>query len=159
MKLIVISGAKHSKKSLVAFRLAQNSDCIWIKPYSDMDVPANGEPVEDRFIHLNSKQLDDKMEREVPLASVEVNGNRYVFFENQLKAEYVVMVGDDRIVAYLKGNYGGDLVTVRCHSRVEEYSDRDILSDREFDIVFDYDSDDFDTLVAEIEDIYNFEVK
>ena len=159
MKLIVISGGKNSKKGLLAHRLADNSDCIWIKPYSDRTVPVNSDPVEDSFIRLNKRQLESKVSREVVLAETVVNGNRYVFFENQLNADYVVLIGDDRIVMYLKSNYEGQLITVRCHSESEQYSERNILPDKDFDIVYDYDKDDFDSFVVEVEDIYDFEVK
>lgn len=122
-------------------------------------MPVNGEPTDDRFISLNDKQLNVKLQTEVPLAETIVNGNRYVFFENQLNAEYVVLVGDDRIVFNLQNNWDGDLVTVRCHSKSEVSSPRCLLEDKDFDIVYNYDSDDYDTLVAEIEDIYDFKEK
>ena len=149
MKLIVISGAKNSKKDLLASRLASNSDCIWIKPYSNKKVPINSDPVTE-FIRLNDKQLNRKLEQEVPLAETVVNGNRYIFFENQLNADYVVIIGDDRVVFNLKNNWKGEIVTVKCHSKSEEASSRFLLSDEEFDIVFDYDIDDYDTFEAMI---------
>jgi hypothetical protein len=158
MKLIVINGSKNSKKGLLAHRLSNNSDCIWIKPYCDKSVEVNSDPVDDKFIYLNEKQLESKIDNEVILAETVVNGNRYVFFENQLNADYIVLIGDDRIVSYLKSNYGGQLVTVRCHSESEEYSQRSILPDKEFDIVYNYDSDDFDNFVFEIEDINDYQV-
>ena len=147
LKLIVISGAKNSKKDLLAHRLASNSDCIWIKPYSDRTMPINADPT-DSFIRLNTRQLNDKMMREVPLAETVVKGNRYVFFENQLKGAYCVIVGDDRIVFNLKNNYESELVTIRCHSDTEKSSPRFLLGDEEFDYVFNYDHDDYDTLEA-----------
>ena len=159
MKLIVLSGAKHSKKDLVASRLAENSDCIWIRPYSDKKIPINRDADDYDFISLNQKQLNEKMAREVPLVETIVGGNRYVFFETQLLADYVVLIGDDRVVFNLKNNWDGDLVTVKCHSKGEVSSSRSLMDDKEFDIVFNYESDDFDSLVAEIEDIYNYEVK
>ena len=150
MKLIVISGAKYCKKDTLAMKLSQNSDCIWIKPYSDRPVRINSDDTEDRFIRLNGRQLDDKINKEVPLAITEINGHRYVFFENQLNADYVVLTGDDRIVQYLKGNWDGELVTVKCHSNIEQPSKISILDDDEFDIVFDVDNDDYDFLECQI---------
>lgn len=147
MKLILISGTKSSKKDLLAHRLASNSDCIWIQPYSDKSMPVNAD-LDDRFIALNSKQLSDKMMREVPLAETVVNGNRYVFFENQLKGDYCVIIGDDRVVFNLLNNYEGDIVTIKCHSNSEKSSPRFLMSDDEFDFVFNYDTDDYDTLEA-----------
>ena len=147
--MILISGARDSKKDLLAHRLANNSDCIWIKPYSDKAVPVNADP-DDRFIRLNSVQLNDKMMREVPLAETVIAGNRYVFFENQLRGDYCVLIGDDRIVFNLKNNYEGDMVSIKCHSNSEKPSSRFLLEDSDFDFVFNYDTDDYDTLEAMI---------
>lgn len=148
MKLILISGMKHSKKDLLAHRLASNSDCIWIKPFTDRKMPVNAEPSDDVFIKMNQKQLDDKMEREVPFASTVIKGSRYVFFENQLNADYVVLVCDDRMIQYIQNTWNGEYVSIRCHSDKEEYSDRWLMQDHEFDYVFHYDHDDYDTLEA-----------
>ncbi len=152
MKIIAIAGSKNCKKDLLAFRLATNSDCIWVKPYTDWEEPVNLENFEqDELIHLNEKKLSDKMEREIPLMVTEVNGHRYVFFENQFRAGYCVITADDRIIQYLQNNWKGDLVTVKCHSNSEEYSERNLLSDDDFDIVFNYDEDDYDFFEAEIQ--------
>ena len=155
MRLIIVSGARYTKKEIVASRLAKNSDCIWIKPYTDKP---NGlvEYEQDDYIHMNEKQLTHKMGREVPLAVVEVNDHRYVFFENQLRASYCVLIGDDSLVSYFKNNWDGDLLTIRCHSKDEKYSERNILGDDEFDIVFDTDGGDYDELEELVGDIYHF---
>lgn len=155
MRLIIITGARYTKKDIVASKLAKNSDCIWIKPYTDRP---NGhvEYEQDDYIHLNEKQLSHKMEREVPLAVIEVNDHRYVFFENQLRANYCILIGDDSVVSYFRNNWDGDLLTIRCHSKNEKYSERNILGDDEFDIVFDTDTGDYDELEELVGDIYHF---
>jgi hypothetical protein len=148
----VLNGAKNTKKEEIALRLSANSDCIWVNPYTDRRVAENQEEWEqDEFIHLNEKQLSDKMEREVPLAVTEVNGHRYVFFVTQFRADFCVIIGDDRLVTNLKNNWKGDLVTVRVHSDDEKYSERSMLKDSEFDIVYNIDRDDYDDLESEIE--------
>ena len=86
MKLIIISGAKNSKKDLLAMILSNRSDCIWIKPYSNRKDPVNADPHND-YISLNDRQLNDKIAKEVPLAETIINSNRFVFFENQLKKD------------------------------------------------------------------------
>lgn len=144
MKLIVISGGKHSKKDLLATRLASNSDCIWIPPFSNKKLPINVD--EDRFISISDNQLSEMTTRENVIAETVVNGSRYVFFEKQLDADYVVIVGDDRIIFALENNFDGDMVTIRCHSNNEIGSPRFLLDDKEFDYVFNYDVDDYDTL-------------
>lgn len=147
MILITISGAKNSGKDILAMKLAQNSDCIWIKPYTDKEYPVNIEDWEqDELIHLNDKQLDNKMNHEIPLAVTEINGFRYVFFENQLRADYVVLIADDNVVSYLKREWKGELITIKCHRDGEKYSERNLLKDSEFDIVFNVDTDDYDTM-------------
>ena len=131
--------------------LASNSDCRWVKPYTTKEVPVNQENWEmDEYIHLNEKQLAHKMERDNVLISVDVNGSQYVFFEYQMNSEYVVILGDDRVVSYLKENWKDKLITVRCHSNKEEYSERNLLRDSEFDIVYNYDDGDYDDFEAQI---------
>jgi len=155
MKLIVLNGGKHSKKDLLASKLAKNSDCIWVKPYTDRVEPVNLEDWErDDYIHLNVKQLDHKMEREKPLAVVHLGNIRYVFFENQMNASYCVIIGDDAVCYHLKKEFGEDVVTVKVHSNTEEYSERNVMSDEEFDIVYHYDNDDYDSFEAMVESIW-----
>ena len=151
MRLIVLNGAKHTMKDELAHKLSANSDCMWINPYTDKEVSVNQEEYEqDRFIHLNPKQLEDKMDKEKVLADITVNNHHYVFFETQFRADFCVLIGDDSVVTYLKKNWNGDLVTVRVHSDNEKYSERSILPDSEFDIVFNTSKDDYDDLESEI---------
>lgn len=151
MILITISGAKNSGKNILAMKLAQNSDCIWIKPYTDKEYPVNIEDWEqDTMIHLNKKQLDTKMGHEVPFAETEIKGFRYVFFENQLRADFVVLIADDNMVSSLKREWDGELITIKCHSSKEEYSERNLLKDSEFDLIYNHDTDDYDDLESKI---------
>ena len=143
MKLIVISGAKNSKKDLLAMSLANNPDVVWIKPYSNRKIPINADPHDD-FIALNDSQLNVKLSREVPLAETIVKGNRYIFFENQLKGEYVLIIGDDRIAYNIENNWDGEVISIRCHSDDERSSSRFLMADEEFDYVFNYGTDDLD---------------
>lgn len=155
MRLVTISGAKNTPKELVALELSKNSDCIWVNPYTDFDDPVNIEDMyQDGYTHLSSEKLSRKMEREIPLVETEVNGHRYVFFENQMKSSFCVIIADDRIVSYLRNNWDGELVTVKLHCSKEKYSDRCLLSDDEFDIVFNTDTGDYDELSELVGDIY-----
>ena len=149
MKLIVICGAKNSKKTLLAQRLSSNSDCRWIKPWSDKPVPLNADDT-DEFIPISESKLSDKMEKEIPLCVTVIDGHRYVFFENQLNEEFVVLIGDDTILFNIKKNFKGDLLTVKCHSNDETESPRCLSPDSDFDIVFNYDTDDYDYFEADI---------
>ena len=155
MRLITISGAKNTPKNLVAMKLARNSDCIWVNPYTDYDIPVNLEFYEqDECIHLSEKKLTRKMEREETLVETMVNGHRYVFFMSQMRAGYCVIIADDRIVSYLKNNWDGELCTVKLHCKDEQYSERSLLSDDEFDIIFNTDTGDYDELEELVSDIY-----
>lgn len=157
LKIIAINGAKNSKKDRVASQLAKNSDCVWIKPYTDAKLPVNTEEFEqDDYIRLNEPKLSDKMERDVPLCSTEINGHRWVFFESQFRVGYCVIIVDDRMITYLKNNWKGDLTTVKCHAKGESYSERCLLSDEDYDIVFDVDNDEIDLLEELVSDIYDY---
>lgn len=150
MRLIALNGAKHCKLDLVASELAKNSDCVWIRPYTDSKYQY------DDYIHLNEKQLTDKISRDTPLAVTEVNGHRYVFFKYQLVGGYCVLIADDNVIAYLQKNWDGELITVRCHCKTEEYSERCLLSDDDYDIVFNVDNDTIDELEELVGDIYHY---
>lgn len=157
LKIIAINGARNSGKEIVASKLAQNSDCIWIKPYTDEENPVNLEDYEqDDYIRLNKPKLSDKMDKEVPLCVTEVKGHRWAFFETQFRAGFCVIIADDWIVKYLKKNWDGGLSTIRCHSKNESESERFSLPDDEFDIVFDVDKDEIDLLEELVCDIYDY---
>ena len=155
MRLIALNGAKNTKKEWVARKLSDNSDCIWIKPYTDRP-RVHVDYEEDEMIHLNYPKLSYKLERETPLAVTVVNDHRYVFFENQLNAGYCVSIADDRVIEYLKNNWDGELITVKIHSNDEESSDRFQSKDDMFDIIFNVDNDDIDELEELVGDIYHF---
>lgn len=157
MKIIAINGAKNSKKEYVASMLARNSDCIWIKPYTDQENPINLEEFEkDEYIRLNPPKLSAKMEREIPLCKIEVNGHRWVFFETQFRASFCVIIADDRVIRYLKKNWNGELFTIKCHSKDEIESERFSLPDNEFDLVYNVDNDEIDLLEELVCDIYDY---
>ena len=151
MKIIAINGAKNSKKEYVASMLARNSDCIWIKPYTD---EMNHQ--QDEYIRLNEPKLTAKMERETPLCETEVKGHRWVFFETQFRASFCVIIADDRIINYLKNNWDGELFTIKCHSKDEMESERFSLPDNEFDLVYNVDNDEIDLLEELVCDIYDY---
>lgn len=152
MKIIAISGGIDTCKDKLAYRLAENSDVVYIKPYTDREVPINLEVYEqDDLIHLSSEKLSRKMEREIPLTMETVNGNRYVFFKNQCTADFCVMILDDAGIFNLKKNWSGEIITVRVHSKNERSSSRVLMKDSEYDFVFDWDKDDYHDLETAIE--------
>ena len=147
MKIIALTGAKNSRKDVVARRLATNSDVVYVRPYTDRDVPVNAEDWElDDYTHMNEKQLSYKMERDEVLSVAHVGNHRYVFFMSQFNADFCVLILDDVGIFNLKKNWKGEIVTVKVHSDIEEPSDRCLMKDEEFDFVFNIDHDDFDDL-------------
>ena len=148
MKIIALNCAKNGKADVVAMRLASNSDVVYVKPYTDRDIPVNQEDWEqDDYIHLNSKQLSDKIEREPVAVSCKVGDNHYVYFHNQFSSGFVVLLLDDNCLKVMKENYGDDVIAIRVKSDSEELSERSgNLRDSFFDIVFNYDIEDIDEL-------------
>ena len=149
MRLIAINGAKYTPKTLVALKLANNSDCVWVHPYTDLNITQ-----EDEYVHLSQEKLSRKMEREIPLAVTEVNGHRYVFFENQFRGGFCVIIADDRVISYLKEKWDDELVTVKLHCKKEVKSNRCLLPDDEYDIIFNTDTGDYDELSELVSDIF-----
>lgn len=148
MKIVALNCAKNGKADEVAIKLASNSDAVYVRPYTDRDVPVNQEDWnQDDYIHLNSKQLSDKMERENVAVSCKVGDNHYVYFHNQFASGFVVLILDDACIKVMKDMYQEDLVSVRVKSSSEELSERSgNLRDGFFDVIFDYDTEDIDDL-------------
>lgn len=144
MKIVALNNARNGKADRVASKLASNSDVVYVKPYTDK--PPKLDFGED-YIHLNDKQLSDKMEREIVAVTCEVGKYRYTYFENQFTNGFVVLILDDDCIKTLKKKYGDDVITIRVKSKDEEVSSRmGNLRDGFFDFVFDYDVEDVDDL-------------
>ena len=149
MKIVTISGGKFTKKDWLAHRLAENSDVVYVRPYTDKKIPIYDE---EDYIYLNEKQLSAKMNQENPLVVfTTARGNRYIFFENQLRTEFCVLILDDAGVHAVKKEFGNNVITIRVHSRNEKPSDRVLMKDSEYDIVFNVDTDDYFDLENKIE--------
>ena len=148
MKIIALNNARNGKADAVAMKLASNSDVVYVRPYTDKRVPVNQEDWEqDDYIHLNAKQLSDKMDKEDVAVSCKVGNNHYVYFHNQFSSGFVVLILDDECLKTIKKDYGDDVVAVRVKSNSEELSSRSgNLRDGFFDIIFDYDVEDIDEL-------------
>lgn len=147
-KIISLTGAKHSGKLNLAMDLAKNSDVVFIRPYTDREVPLSDIAWDFCEFHYVSKEtLDLMIKSEKVLSTTTINGDRFVFFEFQLTEAYNVMILDDYAVCEVKDNYK-DVFTVKVHSDKEEKSDRvgEYLFDHEFNQVFYYGIDDIDVL-------------
>lgn len=144
MKLVCICGEPNSQKDLVAMKLSQNSDVIYIRPYCDKKVPINLEAWDnDGLIHLSPAQLDTKMYCEKPLAVREINDTRYVFFENQLRADYIVMIVDENTLDNLRKDKRWDIISIYC-------TRTSCANPQKYDVIFNPDTDDVDFLEVKL---------
>ena len=145
-KIVTITGHKHTKKGIIATKLAQNSDVEYVRPYTARDLP-KGLPhsLEAEYNIVLPSVLDDMMKTEKVLSVTEINGHKYVYFEFQFVKPYSVVIADDYAVVSIKDNWEwGDVFTIRLVSDNEVQSDRvgEYLYKHEFDVVFDVDRDD-----------------
>lgn len=152
-KIITLTGHKHTKKDIVAEKLAKNSDVAFIKPYTDKEKKSY---ILDEYVggyhHMSKEELDYMIRNEEVLCKTKIGDARYVFFKSQLTAPYNVLIVDDYAVVEIKDNWKGSIYTIRLVSDNEEESDRvgEYLYKHEFDLIFDYYKDDFDELEAKI---------
>ena len=146
--IITITGAKHTGKMVLASKLSENSDCIWVKPYTD-----NQRAYPDCYHPLIKEDLDKMIEDEKPVFTTIIRGFRYVVFPSQLNAEYNILIVDDYALIDVKEAWNEHIITIKVHSDREEPSLRSgvYLFDHEFDEVYNVDTDDFDELVWRIE--------
>lgn len=152
-KIVTLTGHKFTKKTIVASRLANNSDVEYIKPYTDREIPKWMVEYEIEDLHFVLPSVLDKMiEEEDVLTMKTINGNRYVIFKFQMVAPYNVVIVDDYGVLDIESEWDGEVYTIRLVSDNEKQSDRvgEYLFKHEFDLVFDYNKDDFDELESKI---------
>lgn len=148
MRIVTLTGAKNSGTDKIASLLSENSDVGYIRPYTDKNIPF-GEIAElyGDYHHVAPEVLDQMIEDEEVLSINYVNGTRYVFFKFQLEYDYNILIADDYTVVNIKTNYD-DVYSVMVHSKDEKPSNRVgvYLYEHEFDEVFNYDTDDIDSL-------------
>lgn len=145
MKIITITGAKHTGKVSLALKFASNSDCTWVKPFTD-----NPKAYSDCYEVVDKEYLSKMAEDEKPIFTTMIKGFRYVVFPSQLTSEYNVLIVDDYALIDIKEAWNDKLFTIKVHSNKEEPSQRSgvYLYDHEFDFVFNTDTDDYDDLEA-----------
>ena len=152
MKIVTITGHKHTKKDYVAMKLAENSDVEFIQPYVDVELPKGVEPDEFDGYHIVLPAVMDDMIRDEEVISItEINGRRYVFFEFQITADYIVVIVDDFGLKAIKDKYK-NVFTVLLKSKNQEPSERvlEFLKPSDFDVVFDVDTEDISDLEDKI---------
>lgn len=147
-KIITITGAKQTGKMELASKLSGNSDCVWVKPYTNSP---NAYP--DCYNVVNKETLSAMIDEEKPIFTTLIKGYRYVVFPSQLLAEYNVLIVDDYALIDVKDAWKNIIVTIKVHSEKEQKSERSgvYLYDHEFDIVFNTDTGNVYELEAEIE--------
>ena len=144
-KIIVLNGEKYTDKISVALRLASNSDVEYSVPYSTKDDP--------NYEYMRKKELLELIKQDTPLMTTHLKGEIYVYLKSQFTADYCVVIADDYALIELQNTWKGDIITVRLISEKSEKSERSnvYLYNHDFDIVFDFDNDDFHMLEAMIE--------
>ena len=116
MKLIVLNGAKHTKKTTLALRLASNSDVQYVRPCtSKKDVDCN---------FIEKEQLDKMKDECEVLSCTTIKGIDYVFFKHQFNADYNIIIADDYAVIDILNNWNDDILLVRCVSENQGKSER-----------------------------------
>lgn len=149
MKIITLTGAKNTNKELLAYKLSQNSDVGYIKPYTDREIPEDAEECDvNNYNYVSKDRLDEMIEEDEVLCKTLVNGDRFVFFKSQLEHSYNVMIVDDYTLVDLQSNWKKELYSIKVKSNGEKPSNRigTYLYDHEFDTVYNTDSDDYDEL-------------
>lgn len=144
-KIVTLTGAKYSKKDIVALKLEKNSSVEFVRPYSTK------KSID--FNWVSKKALLKMLETEEVLLTQYLNGEVYCYFRKQFTADYCVVVVDDFSLIQLKKAWDGDIVTVKVLNDKSVKSDRvDVfLEDSDFDIIFDVNLDDIHMLEAQIE--------
>lgn len=148
MKIVSITGHKHSKKYELAYDLCRNSEVEFIKPYTDRELSVYDIKDEDCCIYVSKNTLDIMLENYPVLSMTRINGARYVFFKCQCTASYNVMILDDYALVQTRDNWNDELYTIKLYSKENTQSDRVgvYLYDHEFDEVFHYGEDSIDDL-------------
>ena len=136
-----------------ACKLAENSDVVFIKPFTDKE-KLNSAEWEAGYHQVTKDTMDYLISEEEVLSQTLINGNRYVFFKMQLKeGAYNVLMVDDYALVDLQSNYTGELYSVKVNTKENIRSQRIgvYLYDHEFDEVFDPKTGDYDELIWRIE--------
>ena len=150
MKIVSLTGVG-TGVNYVAEKLAENSDVVYLKPYTDKPKLSSAENLMD-YHQISKDEMDIMIQNESVLCMTKINGHRWVYFEFQLKEAYNILITDDYSLVDLRDNYGGDLYTVKVATEENLKSKRIgvYLYNHEFDEVFDYKTDDIDELGARI---------
>ena len=145
MLLIIVTGEPNSGKDKVASKLGMNADVKYIRPYSDKKIPVNIEPQDfpTEYTYLSEYKLSKKMEHEIPLFTREIGVNRYVVFENQLNADYVVLILDPETLHELQKTYTGRIFSIYCTQNTCD-------NPQDYDVVFNPRVDDIDFLEVKL---------
>lgn len=151
MKIVTLTGSKNCGKDVIAEKLSENSDVVYLKPYTDKKPLSSAELIVGYNV-VSKNELDQMIKDNEVLSITRVNGHRWVYFKFQLTEAYNIMIVDDYGVCDVRTNWNGDLYSVKVVSKNMQDSDRVgvYLYNHDFDEVFDYDSDDFDELEARI---------
>lgn len=150
MNIVTITGAKNSGQLDVALKLAENTAVNFVKCYTDRE--RNHLLWEDCYIFVSKEELDTLLDEREVLYQTVLNGDRYVFFKDQVTHEYNVLIVDDYGVVELM-KYRPYFYSIKVVSSNEKPSSRVgvYLYNHEFDRLFQYGVEDIEDLEADIE--------
>ena len=152
-KIVTLTGHKHTKKDIIAQRLAKNSDVKFVRPFTERGVKnCSDDDLVDYNVVLPSA-LDEMIDSEDVLTITKRGKYRYVFFKFQLTSTYNVLIVDDYQLKDIKDVWDDEIYTVKLTSKKEVESDYvgEYYFNDEFDEVFDVDVGDIDELEWRIE--------
>ena len=144
-KIVTVTGHKNCGKDIVVKELTKNDGVVFIKPYTDRELPPHlvGDSFyEERYNYVLPSVMEDLLRDSQPLSEKLINGHRYVYFAFQMVNPVNVVIADDYEVVSIKETYPS-VYSVRVVSEKEEQSDRvgEYLYQHEFDFVLDFDNE------------------
>ena len=150
--IIAIVGHPYSGHITLAYKLSNNSAVSIVYPYTDCP-----KTIYEEYNQVTPDVLDDMLESKTILSNTVIDGYRFVFFKEQLKDAYNVLILDDYALADMRGKYDR-IYSIKCWSKCQGDSDRVgvYLFNHEFDEVYEYDNDDIDELICRIEDYFMY---
>ena len=148
--IISVTGHPNSGHVKLAYKLSLNSAVEFIHPFTD-----DPKDVYFEYHQVSKEKLDELMDTHEVLSVTMIDGYRFVFFKEQLVADYNVLILDDYALADLKGKYDR-LYSIKCWSSCQGDSDRVgvYLYNHEFSKVFQYEADSVEELEWEIEEYF-----
>ena len=148
--IIAIIGKPKSGHIKLAYMLSLNSAVDYLYPWTD-----NPSDIYLEYHQVSKGTLDILIEEHDVLTVTMIDGYRFVYFKDQLKADYNILILDDYTLAELRSTYER-LYSIKVWSKGQEDSERVgvYLYNHEFSEVFEYGVDEVEDLEWRIEEYF-----